>query len=270
MTAETTNRDTVLMQSVIHLCQRAYYMVEADQLRIIDNVVWRAKLFSCPLTDYSNDDLARAIEYLTLSDSKQKEISLWSGGRRFCIIDYNNAKIIDLQGIPALLNSLFVGIRYDQTRRGYSFEEMFKATLQNNGHEVLFSGEAIAVDGQRREIDASVRLGDRLVLFECRSIERPLDFEIGKIRTIRTRNEFFEEKIIQVLSLKRFIAENPKGRNYDFAWAKVIDCLIVSPFVEWIPTSGSRFWHDIRTPIVTSVPEAIDFVDRLHDSLLVG
>jgi hypothetical protein len=197
---------------------------------------------------------------LILSAESQEQIALWSGGRRFPLIPFGEVFVVDLQGIPSLLQTLFFRVQHDQTARGTVFEDAFRGALAAEGFVRAQAGEIVSACGEKREIDASVRLGQELYLFECRSIERPLDFELGRPRTLEARRRFLDSKVDQVLSLRDFITTNPSGRNYDFRWAKTISAFVVSPFVEWIWDRSDRLWHSREVPRILQADEAISFL----------
>lgn len=256
-----------MFTSFLNVLQRAYSVFNADQPGLVEEVLARASAFEGDLSIPTRDQAAACIEQLVLAANKRNQIGLWSGGRRFPVIPFGHALVIDLQGIPSLLNSLFYRIQYEQTVRGSVFEEAFRAALETEHFEQPHSGEVVAFLGDKREIDASVKIGEQLVIFECRSIERPLDYELGQPRTLETRSKLLDEKVDQVLSLREFLIGNPVGRNYDFRWAKNILAFVVSPFVEWIWEESERYWYDERTPRILQADEAIAFLRQLSEAL---
>jgi hypothetical protein len=197
-----------------------------------------------------------------LTDVQPAKISLWSGGPRFPVIPFGDkCNVIDLASLGPLLRTLFVFVRHDGTRRGEAFEEAFRAALHLAAHDIVGVGKLVAHSEDEREVDAAVRVNETLYLFECVSIERPLDFEIGKIRTIENRSAELNKKLVQALTLRDFVIVNPVGRTYDFAWAKEIVCFVVSPFVEWIWSRSDSLWHDAHLPRILSADEALEFLD---------
>ena len=167
---------------------------------------------------------------------------------------------------------------YYPTDHGWQFEGALERLMHNigmfdrqdaltaEGFERSKDGEIVANSGKMREIDASVRIGDQLVLFECRSIERPLDFELGSPKTLATRCEFLDEKIEQAITLREFILAHPTGRNYDFGWAKTVSTFVVSPFVEWVWERSDHLWHDKSVPRILQADEAISYLHRLAEA----
>jgi hypothetical protein len=96
--------------------------------------------------------------------------------------------------------------------------------------------------GDPRELDAGVRKGNRLILFECVSIERPLDYEISNPRKIARRISRLDVKVTQAITLQQFVENNRRGRNYDFSWAEETLAFVLSPFVEWTRNRSDRLW----------------------------
>jgi hypothetical protein len=138
---------------------------------------------------------------------------------------------------------------------------MWRRALGKERFELALVGEIVAPDGTRREVDAGVRVGSTLYLMECRSIERPLDYEIGKPSVVATRQRLLEEKLSQVESLCDFLKTNPRGRNYDISWAAKIVHFVVGPFEEFIWTREPRFWKD-ETPRILSADSMLQILNK--------
>jgi hypothetical protein len=175
--------------------------------------------------------------------------------------------VIDLQAIPAILMTLFYRVQHAQTRRGFVFEEAFRAALVAEGFAIPVTGDIYEPNGEHREIDASVRIEDCLILFECVSIERPLDYEIGRIKTLAGRQKRLEKKVEQALTLREFVVRYPVGRNYDFGWATKVSTFVVSPFIEWIWDRSERLWHNRTTPRILQADEAITYLQELSKTI---
>ena len=252
-----------LFMSVVHLMQRAYTVI-AYRNTLADDFLGLSKDYEGSPFACDRSAVERCLQSLTLSPGGRSQIGLWSGGKRFPLIPHGTVRIVDYEGFSPLLLGLFVGIQYEQGERGSVFEDSFRRALIAEGFDLAFVGEIVAKDGSKREIDASVRIGDELVLLECRSIERPLDFEIGRPRTLQRRQEFLQEKVNQVMTLEDFIRLQPIGRNYDFSWARRLEAFVVSPFVEWIWDYSSRLWYDDRTPRILQADEAIALLHRFN------
>jgi hypothetical protein len=110
-------------------------------------------------------------------------------------------------------------------------------------------------------MDAGVQIGECLYLFECVSIERPLDLEIGRPKSIRHRIERLEVKLEQAEGLSSFIRQNPVGKNYDYSTVERVEHFVVSPFVEWVWDYSSRLWSDLGFPRFVSPSEAFSILE---------
>ena len=160
-------------------------------------------------------EVRAVLERLTLTPASQADISLWSSGPRYVLIAAGPHKAVDLQGLPMMLSTLFVGVAHQQGDRGAVFEEGFRRALRDRGFDVK-SGRLISIGGPSKELDAGVLVGEELFAFECVSVERPLDYEIGRPRTFGHRRDRLDKKVEQVLALSKFLQANPSGTNYDF------------------------------------------------------
>jgi hypothetical protein len=163
----------------LNLLQRGYLLFGETQQDLLETILARLSDFETPIKDYEANDIEIALEILTLRDEKRDQIGLWSGGRRFVVMPMSGGMLLDLQGVPFILNSLFYKLQYEQTERGLIFEEAFREAIKQKGFSLDRVGKIHGSSGSEREIDASVRIDDELILFECRTIERPLDYEIA-------------------------------------------------------------------------------------------
>jgi len=140
----------------------------------------------------------------------------------------------------------------------------FREALKQGGFEVR-SGVLEPSNGNPRELDAGVIVGNKLVIMECVSIERPLDYEIGNPNTFSVRQTRLDEKITQVLSLVDFIRADPEDRNYGFEDFEDIEAYVVSPFYEWIWERSERLWVGER-PRILAAAEAIEYLQMLKSA----
>jgi hypothetical protein len=164
-----------------------------------------------------------------------------------------------------MLGTLFVRVAHDQGQRGTIFEEAFRRALETRDFSVI-SGHLRSSKGAEKEIDAGVILNRELYAFECVSVEMPLDYEIGNLRTLCRRRERLDGKINQTLDLAEFLRANPRGTNYDFSNIERIVPLVVSPFEEWLWDLSERLWLSDGTPRVLSAREALDLLERVRGS----
>lgn len=243
---------------IVSLYQRAYEVVPMWE-REFDEEVLAWGSFSRERKSKLHDITREIREFLTLRESARNKTSLWTGGPRYLFVPIgNDGCLVDYQALVPILNTLFVRLKHDQEAKGMTFEDGLRTWLDGQEFEILPERELKAFDGKVREADVAVRVGDVLFLCECRAMERPLDYELGRIKTIERRSKDFASKVSQVRSLLEFVMTNPAGANYNFKWASRIVPLVVSPFVEWIWTSDTDCWLDSDTPIVLSPVEAVE------------
>jgi len=253
----------LMLQNFVNLCHRGYRIIsiEKDTTKLI-KVIRTCTNFPATLGD---DEVLRAIDFLKLSQAAQKLISLWTGGPRDLLISFNdNHTLVDQEPVPSILQTLFFGVQYNQTSRGTIFEVEFREALKQGGFEVR-SGVLEPSNGNPRELDAGVIVGNKLVIMECVSIERPLDYEIGNPNTFSVRQTRLDEKITQVLSLVDFIRADPEDRNYGFEDFEDIEAYVVSPFYEWIWERSERLWVGER-PRILAAAEAIEYLQMLKSA----
>ena len=209
---------------------------------------------------FSIDEVRQGIEFICLSKATQKNIGLWSGGKRPILIPSMNALMIDLAAIMPFLYTIFFGLKKVPQIGGEAFEDAVRSALRSCGLDICLQGELRWPSGNPREVDVGVRLDNRLLLIECFSYELPLDYEVGKPSVFERRKEFILEKLDQAQSLAERITKEPKGTNFDVSWAKVIDWCVVSPFVEFAWHFGEPLFDDAGLPRVLQVRELLDYL----------
>jgi hypothetical protein len=245
---------------------RGYRHLEFSSDSLIEEIERRLPVFSAEVP-VPREVIAAIISALTLTAQRQANIALWSGGPRYLFIPFGLGDVFDIQALPSLLSNLFVGLAYDPEVRGPAFEEVFRSALTSRGFTVE-TGVKKALAGSTRQLDAGVAIGDELFLFECVSIGRPLDYEIGKPATISERNRRLDKKVSQALSLAEFFRANVVGTNFDFGHIRRFVSFVVSPFEEWIWGGSERMWEqDPHQPRILSASEAIKMIESRRSPL---
>jgi hypothetical protein len=120
----------------------------------------------------------QAVEFICLGEAAQKDIGLWSGGKRPILVPSMGKLMIDLAAILPVLQTIFFGVRKAHAG-GMSFKNAVRNAIRARGLDLCLQGHLKWKSGNPREVDAAVRIGDRLVLIECFSCEMPLDYELG-------------------------------------------------------------------------------------------
>jgi hypothetical protein len=235
------SEDEPMLASIVNTCQRGYGAFPGSKISLCD---WALSIAGERGVTLEPAKVNACFDYMMLTVEVRAQIGLWSRGRRFPLLPIRGGYLIDLYAIGGLLSTLFVGIRDRTGQRGLAFEAMWQHALAEQGFDLALVGEIEAPDGTKREVDAGVRIGSTLVLMECRAIERPLDYEVGKPNVFAVRQANLLEKLEQVESLRAFLEVHPKGTNYDLGWCRHITHFVVGPFDEFVWSREERFWND--------------------------
>jgi hypothetical protein len=151
---------------------RGYHLFDGSESDLLETLLKRMSLIFSKEFDRAN--VQALLASITLTQEVQQIITPWSNGPRSVIIPADKFCLVDLVSLPALLHSMFVFMTDRFGDSGTIFERLFKEALKRRGFSVE-SAILIAPDGSRRQLDAGVLIGHRMYLFECVSIERPLD-----------------------------------------------------------------------------------------------
>lgn len=253
--------DTMLARAYQNLGQRGYSIGQysVNDIKLLSEYVINSA--KNDLHQASQSGTKKAIDDLVLDRGRSEKIGLWSGGRWFPIIPCNDWTLISTCGLGEHIARMFVGVRDDLGQKGTKFEDVFRSALSDRDLDVPFFGELAFTDGSRRELDCSARVANKLYIFECRAMERPLDYDLAKPSVLIQRKQDLEAKAQQVTSLEKKIRENPKGKNYDFSWAKEIHSFVVSPFVEFSFDNNDLYFSDESERII-SFSEALCIFDK--------
>ncbi len=252
-TDDEAERKRIMLSAFVQTLTRGSHLFLGSEEDLLETLIKRMSIIFSK--EFNQTEVQCVLASITLSEDVQKRISPWSSGPRCVIVPADGFCLVDLVSLPALLQSIFVFMTDRFGERGTVFEKLFKEALKRRGFVVQF-GKLVAHDGSERELDAGVLVGDRMYLFECVSIECPLDYEIGRPKTMAARRKRLSQKLDQAKSLHAFVSKNPSGRNFDFSGAREFVWAVVSPFVEWIWDLGSELWLDSRTPRILTPDEA--------------
>jgi hypothetical protein len=242
-----------------NLLFRGYSMVTFNLDQLAQEAIWWAKQLEHERI-FSIDEARRGIEFISLSKATQKNIGLWSGGKRPILIPSVGGLMIDLAAIMPFLYTIFFGLKKVSQLGGEAFEDSVRTALRSRGFGICLQGELRWPSGNPREVDAGVRIGDRLLLIECFSYELPLDYEVGKPSVFEKRKEFILEKLDQARTLAERLTKEPKGANFDVSWAKTINWRVVSPFVEFAWHLSEPLFDEEGLPRVLQVGELIAYL----------
>ncbi len=250
-------RAVATKKGFLQLMKRGYIVFRCSVDDLVEKVHVRSKLLFNEL--YKHEDVDRAIRSLILDANYRDKSSAWTRGPRAMIIGSEESCFVDFVGVPSNLVGLFSFLRDGEGRRGKVFEKLFRTALTNRKCSV-HSGKRIARDGTSRELDAGVVYENRLYLFECVAIERPLDYEISKLEVMEKRRQRLAEKLGRVVSLSEFLENNRIGRNYDYSDLDGFEPFVVSPFIEWIWSREDALWYTADIPRIIAPNEAFELL----------
>lgn len=203
-------------------------------------------------------EVDRILKTLILSEDSREIIGLWSRGPRHPIIPFESGYIFDLSGIHRLLFNVFVGVREKTSERGLIFEDSLRKSIAREGFD-LERRQFKFHDGTEREADAVLFIGTTLVVVDCLSVWKPLDFEISRPKTMSTRQGYLADKVAASLGRTQKLFEHRVGKNFDFSRAEKIETIVVTPFVEWIWSSDPTLWIDNLTPRIMRANEFLEW-----------
>jgi hypothetical protein len=247
--------------NLLNMCQRSYQIITFTNKSILLDVKTMLRALGEVSSLASDEELSAAIAFLTLSEEAKSMISLWSGGPRHIVVPYSSDQmLVDLHPVSSILEKIFFRVQHDQGARGSLLEDEFRKAITVLGFECT-NGELRAESGEVRELDAGVKIGAKLFLFECVSVERPLDYEIGNPSTLEGRRSRLDAKVEQIISLVDFVSRNPKGANYSFENVGAIEGFVSSPFHEWVWEKSARLWVGDQ-PRILSAGDCLDLLER--------
>lgn len=255
----TEERFARTMSNWTNLLYRGYAVTPISLAQMAKDAVFWADILKLKL-QVSEADALKGLEFIALGPASQGHIALWSGGKRPILVPSFEGLMIDLAAIVPFLYTLFFGMRKDGQAGGDAFEDAVREGLKARGLDIVHHGHLYWGNADPREVDAAVRIGDRLILVECFAYDLPLDYEIGKPSVFDVRKGFILDKTTQNESLAARIVAAPKGTNFDFSWAKTVEWRVVSPFVEFAWEIGEPLIDIDGVPRVMQVSELLDYL----------
>jgi hypothetical protein len=205
----------------------------------IDSLLpYAANILGLEASPPRQSEIADAVQLLTLTHDSRTQIDLPYPGPHFVFLPFGEDRLfIDYAWIGRRLYDLFFGLRLkDQRFKGDILEEVVRASPT-----VLPSKPLTSQSGQQRQIDASFAIGDRLIIAECRVIGKSIAFDRGDLQATNFRKIKIREAFADIDEKARWLAANPRGRNYDSSGYHEILPVVISPFVEFPPDTTDRY-----------------------------
>ena len=255
--AEIFGRERARTYELLALCKRAYMVMGSEE---------SSEFFQSLKTYLSSrgievSEVEALLGAFTLTEQTRGAVSLWSRGPQFVFFPYEGATLVDLNGTVELLHNLFFKVRDDAHARGTIFENNVRESLQARGVK-LEKRNFTFLDESKAEADAVFYKDGKLVVADCFSMWRPLDFEIARPKTLAHRRKGLEEKVRYALARSAKLAAQPLGRNFDFSMASEIVTVIVTPKVEWLWDESDLLWV---APGIPRIMQANEFISWATD-----
>lgn len=253
---------------LIHYWQRGYGGPYSRQQ--IDELVTQFLPEACILlgidpTTIALTDIKAAISFWELTDVKRQEIGLEYPGPHYVILPITaDQYFLDYVGVVSRLHYLFYGVTIpDQNFKGTALEQM----MRREHDSLLPEKECFALDGTAHQVDYAIACGSILVIAECKVVSHSLAFERGDLEALKYRTEHvIETGLNQVDTTAKWLASNPVGRNYDISQFSHILPIVISPFVEFIPSVSHRYWIAQGIPRVLT-PDEFENILKQTDEL---
>jgi hypothetical protein len=256
-------RERTLSARHIGLLRRGYTFHGELVPEMMKVALHLAPFLEYPLRVPEIEEAIAGAEFLSVSAERSKQIALWAGGKRYPLLPHDKVTLIDLAAIEPFIEGLFFRVGDVSKLKGAAFEESIRQYLAGEGFPLDKYGRIRWMDGLEREIDAAFRVKDTLVIFECISAERPLDFELAKPKTYEKRIQILSEKLQQAESLAKAIEVNPIGRNFDFSWAKGVEWRVLSPHHEFLWSEGPPCFTPQGQPRIVEPFAALELLKHL-------
>lgn len=212
----------------------------------------------------ASDEIQTALDFWTLDNSNRKAIDLSYSGPHYLLLPVQeNRVLIDYAWILRRLHDLFFGISIpDQNFKGDALE-----TLIRSAQSVLPTKPCKTDKGENRQIDYAVAYGSHLVIAECKAVGMSIAFDRGDPKAIKYRtNNVVERGLSEVDDKAKWLAAYPLGTNYDLSNYDYILPVVVSPFVEFIPSQDIRYWISRDVPRILTPKE---FEKLLNDPVAI-
>lgn len=184
-------------------------------------------------------DVPSALRFLRLGGPRNEEIDVSIAGPHAAILPFGDkGVVIDYAWLHERLYSLFFGVKLDdQNFKGDALEALVRQPAS-----LLPTGPCKALNNTRKQIDAAFGVDDCLVVVECRAVGKSIGVDRGSPVAIEYRTSRIEKALQDCDEKARWLASNPKGRNFDISGFNRIVPIAVTPFVEFIPTLDQRYW----------------------------
>lgn len=250
------------LPAVYRYWQRAYEGPVKKQSiinEILGFIPRAAKILDIPDEQINTEKILAAVHFLELTSIKQTSIDLEYPGPHMVFLPYGDEMwFIDYAWLSRLLYNLFVGISpEDQKFKGDILEKVV-----NFKKSILPTKPCKSLSGDLKQIDASFEMGKRLIIVECKAIKKSIAFDKGESAAIQFRVDKFNKAVNEVDEKANWLAKHPQGFNYDIRQYEEILPIVISPFIEYVPSLNKFYWLDSDLPRIMTPVEFKSFLDN--------
>jgi hypothetical protein len=263
---QTATSNELYSGQMVQLSKLGFGVFLGDTGSFVQVIAKQAQKFLGSEVTITVGEIRRVVDMFKFDAASQDMIALWSGGPRPVLFFSKDYVLIDLSALGERIYTLFFKVKHDGNERGLGFEAQLRKQLETAFGPFVY-GEKATNSGIAFELDAALVIDNTLLIFECVSPGRALDYELGKPKAILDRTKLLEKKVNQVLKVEEIIKANPVGKKYDFSAVQKIVSIVVSPFVEWIWSDDQRLWINNEVPRILSTEEAVKYAHRLKENV---
>jgi len=246
---------------IIHYWQRAYEgpdtraFVAAEIKACLPLGVLALGLAHSP----DETDTSRVVSFLELTEEKRSLIDVVLAGPHSLFLPVGQTHLfIDYCWGFQLLYHLFYEVELsDQNFKGDALER-----LVHGGQSILPTTQCKSLNGTVRQIDAAFKVGETLVVVECRAFARSFGVDRGDVQALQYRQQRIEEALRGIDEKAQWLSQNPVGTNYDIRRFTRILPVAVTPFVEYVPSTNRWYWLSETLPRVLTPGELRQVLER--------
>src|SRR5262249_5845944 len=131
-------------------------------------------------------DVEKVFQFLLLTQPKRDFMDVGLAGPHSVFLPFGEDRVfVDYAWCHRFLYHMFFGVKVDAER---DFKGRALERLGHRGKAGTPTGTWRADDGSQKQIDAAFRLGDALVICECKAVWRSLGIGPGGTSSINYRN----------------------------------------------------------------------------------
>ena len=249
-------------ESLLRYFQRAYIVGDTELVKedLLAFLPQACKTLGLNKSDISDSDFLDALSFWALNDSNRDDLDLAYSGPHYPILPVRTGKVfIDYAWMIRRLFDLFRYVSLpDQNFKGEALENTV-----SRGPSALPTKPCKSVEGEQKQIDYAYAGFTYLIIVECKAVGMSIGFDRGDPIAIKFRTEnVVERALTEVDDKANWLAQHPKGSNYDITSYSHILPLAISPFVEFIPSKNPRYWLTDIIPRVLTPREFKHFLKK--------